>query len=245
MTTSFIERKINCSKEFVEILAQRLKERLFKVVLFGSVAKGSGNADSDIDLLVVVDQITNDIRKAVAETAFEASIRSGEPIEYIVMSLDEYRTKSLDNPFIYEVESYGKVLYCNPKPEERMIQKLMELAEEYYSYALKCIQQLMYRPAIDMGQNAIELVLKALILTKGEVLPRSHGGYIHKFGEAYVIQGEISRDIIPKLYKALEMRNKARYDPEYRPTETDVNEVIQTYKELKEIAHKFLVRKEK
>jgi predicted nucleotidyltransferase len=81
MTTSFIERKINCSKEFVEILAQRLKERLFKVVLFGSVAKGSGNADSDIDLLVVVDQITNDIRKAVAETAFEASIRSGEPID--------------------------------------------------------------------------------------------------------------------------------------------------------------------
>jgi hypothetical protein len=41
------------------------------------------------------------------------------------------------------------------------------------------------------------------------------------------------------------MKNKARYDPEYRPTETDINEVIQTYKEPKEIAHKFLVRKEK
>jgi predicted nucleotidyltransferase len=37
-----IERKINCSREFTRILIRRLGERLFRVVLFGSVAKGLG-----------------------------------------------------------------------------------------------------------------------------------------------------------------------------------------------------------
>jgi uncharacterized protein (UPF0332 family) len=96
----------------------------------------------------------------------------------------------------------------------------------------------MYRPAVDLGQNAIELMLKALILARGEALPRSHGGYIYRFGEIYVVHGEVGRDIITKLYRALEIRNKARYDPEYRPVEADADEVIQTYRELKEIAYR-------
>jgi len=36
-----IDRKIACAKWFTELLAKRLGGRVFKVVLFGSVAKGS------------------------------------------------------------------------------------------------------------------------------------------------------------------------------------------------------------
>ena len=68
----------------------------------------------------------------------------------------------------------------------------------------------MYRVAIGLAQNAVELVLKALILAKGETLPRSHGGYIHMFGELYIVKGEVDREIITKLYRALELRNKAK-----------------------------------
>jgi predicted nucleotidyltransferase len=233
-----IERKVKCSREFADALAQRLRGRLFKVVLFGSVAKGLGDMDSDVDVLVVVDRVTDNVRRTVADVAFEVSAKSGEPIEYVIMSLEEYRAKSSGNPLVYEVERYGKVLYSDPKPEEEVVKRLVELAEEYYGYSLKCVQQLMYRPAIDLGQNAIELLLKALILAKGEALPRSHAGYTHKFGEAYVLRGEVGGDVIAKLYRALEMRNKAKYDPEYRPTEADANEVLQTYRELKEIARR-------
>jgi uncharacterized protein (UPF0332 family) len=102
----------------------------------------------------------------------------------------------------------------------------------------------MYRAAIDLGQNAIELVLKALILIRGEALPRSHGGYIHKFGELYVVKGEVEREIVTKLYRALELRNKARYDPDYKPLEVDVSEVVQAYREIREIARKILKENE-
>lgn len=239
-----IERKINCSREFTRILIRRLGERLFRVVLFGSVAKGLGDVDSDVDLLVIVDHVTDDVRRIVAEAAFEASIISREPIEYIVMSLEEYRMRGIGDVFIYEVESHGKVLYNDSKPEEEMVKKLMELADEYYNYSLRCMHQLMYRPAVDLGQNAIELMLKALILARGEALPRSHGGYIYRFGEIYVVRGEVGRDIITRLYRVLEIRNKARYDPEYRPVEVDADGVIQTYRELREIAYKVIKKEE-
>jgi len=36
----FIERKVECAREFTELLPGRLKGRLIKIILFGSVAKG-------------------------------------------------------------------------------------------------------------------------------------------------------------------------------------------------------------
>jgi len=75
------------------------------------------------------------------------------------------------------------VLYEDPEREVRRALRLAELAEEYYSYSEKCRQNLKYRAAIDLGQNAVGLLLKALILARGESLPRTHGGYIQRFGE--------------------------------------------------------------
>jgi predicted nucleotidyltransferase len=213
-----IDRKIACAKWFTELLAKRLGGRVFKVVLFGSVAKGSCNVDSDVDLLIVVDRVDEDVRYIVAESAFEASVEFHEPIEYILMGLEEYRVRELDNPLIYEVERYGKLPYYDPEPEKERVKKLLELAEEYYEYAVRCAQQLMYRAAIYLGQNATELVLKALILVKGEV----------------------EREVVTRLYRALELRNKARYDPDYKPLEVDVNEVLQAYREIREVARKIL-----
>jgi uncharacterized protein (UPF0332 family) len=99
----------------------------------------------------------------------------------------------------------------------------------------------MYRVAIDLAQSAVKLVLKALILAKGETLPRSYGGYMHMFDELYIVKGEVDREMITNLYRALELRNRARYDPDYNPQEADVNEVLQTYREIREIARKILI----
>jgi uncharacterized protein (UPF0332 family) len=60
----------------------------------------------------------------------------------------------------------------------------------------------MYRVATDLAQNAVKLVLKALILVKGEALPRSYGGCIHMFDELYIVKGEVDREIITNFYKA-------------------------------------------
>jgi len=44
----------------------------------------------------------------------------------------------------------------------------------------------MYRVAVDVGYNAVELCIKALILLRAGEIPRTHGGIVKKFGEIYV-----------------------------------------------------------
>jgi len=239
-----LKRKIDCAKEFVEQILRRLGGRVYKVVLFGSVAKGTADADSDVDVLVVVDNATEDVREVVAEASFQVGLKYNESVEYLVMGLEEYKSRGLDNPLIYEVERWGEVLYEDPEPEVRRALKLVELAEEYYGYAERCMQSLMYRAAVDLGQNAVELLLKASILARGGPLPRTHGGYIQKFGELYVLSGKVGREVVSKLYRALELRNRARYDPDYSPSETDVAEVLQLYRELKDVVGRMLSRED-
>ena len=98
-----VEKKIEYSREFAKDLAERLRERLFKAVLFGSAAKGLCDVDSDVDLLVVVDRVSDDVKNIVAESAFEISIKFHESIECIIMSIEEYKSKGKDDPFKYEV----------------------------------------------------------------------------------------------------------------------------------------------
>jgi len=116
-----VEKKIECSREFAKVSAERLRERLFKVVLFGSVAKGLCDVDSDVDILVVVDRVSNDVKNIVAESVFEISIKFHEPIEYIIMSIEEYKSRGKDDPFKYEVGRYGMILYNDPKSEKEII----------------------------------------------------------------------------------------------------------------------------
>jgi len=135
------------------------------------------------------------------------------------------------------------VLCEDPEHGVRRALRLAELAEEYYSYSEKCRQDLMYRAAVDLGQSAVELPLKALILARGGSLPRTHGGSIQRFGELYVLPGEVDREIVSKLYRVLDLGNKARYDPDYTPSEADADEVLQLYRELRDIARRTLSRK--
>lgn len=233
-------RKLECAKEFVEILVSKLGSRVCRVVLFGSVARGDADAYSDVDMLIVLDKVLDGDREIIAQTAFDISLKYGESVEYLIMSFEEYKLKGLSNPLIYEIEKWGKILHQNPRSEEERTLKLVRLAEEYFMYAAKCKELMMYRASIDLGQNAIELLLKALILVKGQPLPKTHGGYIHKFGELYVLTGEVGRTIISRLYEALELRNKSRYDPEYTPNDADAGKILQIYKEFKELTSKFI-----
>ncbi|MGC8983376.1 MAG: HEPN domain-containing protein [Desulfurococcaceae archaeon] len=237
---SSLKKKLECAEWFARRVVERLGDRVYKVVLFGSVAKGVAGEESDVDVHVVVSGPLEEARRELAEIAFEAGLEFNESVEYITMSLEEYKSRGLDNPLMYEVEKYGKVLYSNPGVEEEASRKLLKLADEYYNYALKCREMLMYRAAIDLGQNAVELLLKALIIASGHPLPRTHGGYVHKFGEIYVVAGGVPRDLVAKLYRALELRNKTRYDPDYEPTSLDVEEVLGVYSELRGLARKLV-----
>lgn len=95
---------MGCAKAFSRSVAEVFKGRVYRVVLFGSLAKGLAEADSDIDVLVILDNVREVDSSRLAELALNTDLECGEPIEYVVMSAEEYRLKEADSPFISEVE---------------------------------------------------------------------------------------------------------------------------------------------
>ncbi len=236
-TGGHINRKLKAAKAFVAEVVKNL-DSVHAAFLFGSSAKGTATPWSDVDVLVVLGKRDEKAYDVLAEAASRVYRETGEVIEFITMDVEEfYRLKST-SPFIYEVERWGKLLHLDGAPLAEGARELARLAREYMDSARRCASEGMSRLALDAGYNAVELLLKALILLTGKPLPRTHGGYIHVFAEPYVKTGRARANITRDLMRALEARNKARYEPGYTPTTSDWELVEKLYTELKTLFNK-------
>jgi len=221
---------------FIDELRGRLGSRLARVVLFGSYAKGCADERSDVDVLVVyVNAEPGEAARLVAEAAARVALKYGVPLEPVVMSLHEYLEKS---PFTYEVERTGRVLYsADPGQEAR------ELAYDYLRLAAAWLQHAREihgegrdpRFVVDAAYNAAELAVRALVVLRGETLAKTHGGLLSQFGRLYVHGGAVPHETLSRLYYALTLRNRARYDPRATLTEREAAEVIELAEELVEM----------
>jgi uncharacterized protein len=77
-------------------LAERLKHvliehniPLYKAIVFGSRARGDAQPDSDLDVLVLVEQITPALRKTVSHCAWEVGFEAGVLIQTVIMTREE------------------------------------------------------------------------------------------------------------------------------------------------------------
>jgi len=99
----------------IEQLVEEIKKPLLKiyrkkikqVILYGSHAKGKATRDSDIDLLVVVDDSLNpfEVRKSLSDTIFDVLLEKGELFSVIVVP--EHFFKNYNSPFLLNVKEEG------------------------------------------------------------------------------------------------------------------------------------------
>jgi len=81
-----------------------------RVILFGSVATGTATADSDLDLLVVLDDVAD--ARAESIRLRDALGDLGMPIDVIVMSTERFEeTKHVIGGVAYPAHKYGRVIY--------------------------------------------------------------------------------------------------------------------------------------
>ena len=81
-----------------------------RVILFGSVATGAATADSDLDLLVVLDDVAD--ARAESIRLRDALGDLGMPIDVIVMSTERFEeTKHVIGGVAYPAHKYGRVIY--------------------------------------------------------------------------------------------------------------------------------------
>lgn len=80
------DRKI--LKKFKSLLSKKIKVK--RLILFGSRARGDSEPDSDMDLLVVVDNKNTEIENYISDCAWEAGIDQGILISPITLSAKEW-----------------------------------------------------------------------------------------------------------------------------------------------------------
>ena len=88
--------------EFVDKVRQRFDGQLVSAVLFGSRARGQGEPDSDMDVLVVMARADPEIRKEVRHLAVEVWLEHGIYLSTRVWSREHWRKAEELQTLLYQ-----------------------------------------------------------------------------------------------------------------------------------------------
>ncbi|MCJ7576924.1 MAG: nucleotidyltransferase domain-containing protein [candidate division Zixibacteria bacterium] len=99
-----IKHLINKIKEH---LIKTYGERIKQVILYGSQVRGETTKDSDVDILVVVDESLNpfEVRKSLSDLLFDIVLEEGELVS--VIAVPEHFFKNYNSPFMLNVKKEG------------------------------------------------------------------------------------------------------------------------------------------
>ena len=107
------------NSDYLDQLLEALKQAdPYRVILFGSCARENANENSDIDIVVILDN--NDVAKTYEErlkkklyiNRLVRNINYKIALDILVYSKEEYKIiKKHGNYFIDEIENTGKIIY--------------------------------------------------------------------------------------------------------------------------------------
>ncbi len=101
-------------EEWLPAVVERVVEQFdpLKVIVFGSVARGEANYDSDLDLLVVFDRVEREDKRELAVQVRLAMTEVPAPIDVVVADPEEIeRRGNMVGTILYPALREGKVLY--------------------------------------------------------------------------------------------------------------------------------------
>jgi hypothetical protein len=71
-------------------LVRLLHGRGFRFLLFGSKARGDFDADSDLDVAVIVDNLDRQMKHAIFDAVADVELQYLKPVSVLVLSSDEF-----------------------------------------------------------------------------------------------------------------------------------------------------------
>ena len=81
------ENKRRALESFVKTLKEKYGYKIYKIILFGSTVRGEAEEESDIDVLIIADGVT---QKEVSKIAFQILLKYGEVISSIVEDKQQF-----------------------------------------------------------------------------------------------------------------------------------------------------------
>lgn len=104
-------------QDWLPLVTEQVVKRFVpvKVVLFGSLARGEPNYDSDIDLLVVFDHVELENKRGLTVDIRRALAKIPVPVDVIVTDVDEIeRQGNIVGTVLRPALREGKIVYERP-----------------------------------------------------------------------------------------------------------------------------------
>lgn len=99
--------------EFINKVKKILGNRLKKIILYGSYARGDYNKNSDIDIMILTDLNFEEIEKyrdEISDIAFDIELGKGVIISPVIKNIEQYNARINVIPFYSNVQKEGVVL---------------------------------------------------------------------------------------------------------------------------------------
>lgn len=91
-----------------ESLENLLGDRLLKIMLFGSMARGDDDDDSDIDVAIIIRKLTRELKHQVLDRVAEVELKHLMPLSVLVLSEDEFnRLRKRERRIVLDIEREG------------------------------------------------------------------------------------------------------------------------------------------
>mgnify|MGYP006268264241 CR=1 FL=1 len=185
--------------------------RLSSLVLFGSQARGEARSDSDVDVLVVLDDRKgpwdgHQVSNAHADLSIDLLLEH----EWLLSAITVSRTRYLaqDGPLFWNVAEEGVIFF----DMDDTLQNLIDQAREHLDDAKWLIEERKrVRASMELIYYAMFYAAEASLLAEG-IPTKSHSGLIQKFGLHLVKSGKIEAQYAKDLARAFEARQQSTYD---------------------------------
>ncbi len=96
--------------DFIKEIKKMLGNRLKKVILYGSYARGDYNKSSDVDIMILTDlndKEIEDYRDKISDIAFNIELDKEIYISPIIKNIDKYNARVNVIPFYMNIQKEG------------------------------------------------------------------------------------------------------------------------------------------
>jgi len=216
---------------FCEELEQALPDRIERLILFGSKARGNGHGDSDIDLLVVVDRLTPDVDDVIV--ALTTELQREEQVDIQVVNFDRDKAAELiaiGTPLMRNIADEGIVLKGAPIVIEKG--DPARVAQGFIESAYKRLQAARVLQKAGFPGEVMSLVYYAFLdaadaaLAARGIRTKSHAGTIDLLGLHFIKSGLIDARYSEWFKKARKFRLEADYERRRDFTAEQVEEAL-------------------
>ncbi len=99
--------------EFTKRVRELLGDRIKKIILYGSYARGDYNKKSDVDIMILTDLTYEEIeiyRDKISDIAFDIELEKGIIISPVIKNIDKFNARVNVIPFYTNVQKEGVAL---------------------------------------------------------------------------------------------------------------------------------------